>query len=179
MLTSKKVIGINAQKGAVLIISLLILVLMTIIGVTAMQGTTLQEKMTGNLRDSNLAFQYAETALRAGELYLQGSGTKLFTNSGGLYLPTPAAQDPWKPRWLLVDWSNSTAVKAYSGNLGSYVSANPKYIIEDLGLSSSSNDFTTLKSQLPPPESRYYRVTSRATGGSSQAVVMLQTIYKN
>lgn len=45
------------QKGAVLAISLIILLLMTIIGVSAMQGTTLQEKMAGNLRDYNLAFQ--------------------------------------------------------------------------------------------------------------------------
>ena len=55
------------QSGAVLAISLIILLLLTIIGLTATQVTGLEEKMAGNLRDRNLAFQAAETALRAGE----------------------------------------------------------------------------------------------------------------
>lgn len=56
-----------SQRGATLIISLLILLVMTLIGVTAIQTTTMEEKMAGNMRDQNLAFQAAEAALRAGE----------------------------------------------------------------------------------------------------------------
>lgn len=36
---------------------------MTLIGTTAMQGTH-QQRMAGNMRDRNLAFQAAEAALR-------------------------------------------------------------------------------------------------------------------
>ncbi len=57
----------NKQTGAVLIVSLLMLTVMTMIGVTAMQSNLLQEKMAGNFRDSNLAFQAAEAGLRDGE----------------------------------------------------------------------------------------------------------------
>jgi type IV pilus assembly protein PilX len=49
----------------VLIVSLVILVVMTIVGVTAMRGTALEERMAGNLRDGTLAFEAAEAALRA------------------------------------------------------------------------------------------------------------------
>ena len=62
---------LGTQQGAVLIISLIILLLMTLIGTTGMQVTSLEEKMAGNMRDRNLAFQAAESALSAAETYLQ------------------------------------------------------------------------------------------------------------
>lgn len=55
------------QRGAALVISLIILALMTLIGVTAIQVSTQQEKMVANARDSNNAFQAAESALRRAE----------------------------------------------------------------------------------------------------------------
>lgn len=57
-------ISMTNQKGVVLITGLVFLVMMTILGVTAMQNTVLEERMAGNLRDENLAFQAAEAALR-------------------------------------------------------------------------------------------------------------------
>lgn len=55
------------QRGAVLIIALIMLLLLTMIGLGSMRGTALQENMAGNLRDSSLALQAAEAALRHGE----------------------------------------------------------------------------------------------------------------
>lgn len=55
------------QSGMVLIISLIMLVLLTIIGVSGMKVTALEEKMAGNDRDQSISFQAAETALRIGE----------------------------------------------------------------------------------------------------------------
>jgi len=43
------------------------LLLLTIIGAAAMRDTNLQERMAGNMRDHNLAFQAAEAALRFAE----------------------------------------------------------------------------------------------------------------
>jgi type IV pilus assembly protein PilX len=57
----------NQQTGAVLFISLIMLLLITLIGTTAIQTTTLDEKVTANLRNENMAFQAAETTLRQGE----------------------------------------------------------------------------------------------------------------
>lgn len=55
------------QRGAVLIVALVMLLLLTMIGLSSMRGTSLQEAMAGNLRDGNLALQAAEAALRKGE----------------------------------------------------------------------------------------------------------------
>lgn len=60
------------QRGAVLFTSLVMLLLLTIIGVTAMSNTTLQERMAGSFRDRDLAFEAGETALRAAEDWLDG-----------------------------------------------------------------------------------------------------------
>jgi Tfp pilus assembly protein PilX len=52
------------QSGVVLIISLVMLLALTLIGVTSSSVTGLQEKMAANSKDRNLAFQAAESALR-------------------------------------------------------------------------------------------------------------------
>lgn len=57
----------QAERGAVLIVALIMLLLLTIIGLSSMRGTSLQESMAGNMRDSNLALQASEAALRKGE----------------------------------------------------------------------------------------------------------------
>ena len=59
------------QGGAALVVGLILLVVITLVGVAAMQGTSLQEKMAGNLRDSNLSFQASEAVLRHCETILQ------------------------------------------------------------------------------------------------------------
>jgi type IV pilus assembly protein PilX len=59
------------QSGVALIISMLLLAAMTMISVISMQNTVLEEKMSGNTRDRQLAFEAAEAAIRAGERYVQ------------------------------------------------------------------------------------------------------------
>lgn len=52
------------EGGAILIVTLLFLVILTMLGITAMTGTTMEERMAGNTRDSAIALQAAEAALR-------------------------------------------------------------------------------------------------------------------
>lgn len=61
-----------AQRGSALIISLVILLVLTLIGITGMQTTVLEEKMAGNFRDKNIAFQAAESAMRDAEIVSKG-----------------------------------------------------------------------------------------------------------
>lgn len=58
------------QKGAVLVVALIMLLLLTILGVSSMQNTSLQEVMAGNTRDHTVAFESAELALREAEAKL-------------------------------------------------------------------------------------------------------------
>lgn len=57
----------HSQRGAILVVALIMLLLVTIIGIASMRDTSLQERMAGNLRDRELALQSAEAALRRGE----------------------------------------------------------------------------------------------------------------
>ena len=58
------------QRGATLLVAMIMLMLITIVGFSAMQTTTMQERMSGNLRDKELSFQAAEAALRSREAWL-------------------------------------------------------------------------------------------------------------
>lgn len=51
------------QRGSALIISLLILLVLTIIGVTALNSTVMEEKMASNFQTGNTAYQAAESAV--------------------------------------------------------------------------------------------------------------------
>ncbi len=67
------------QSGAALVVSLIFLVILTLLGLTAMQTGILEERMAGNTRDRNLAFQAAEAAMRDAEYDThcrQAGGTK-------------------------------------------------------------------------------------------------------
>ena len=51
------------QGGAVLIVAMIILVILTLLGVTAMNTTQLQERIASNTQEQVHAFQAAETGL--------------------------------------------------------------------------------------------------------------------
>ena len=57
----------NRERGAVLIVALVFLVILTMLGVTAMTGTTMELRMATNARDHAVALAAAEAALRDAE----------------------------------------------------------------------------------------------------------------
>src|SRR6185295_18447636 len=58
------------QRGAVLFVGLVFLVLLMLLAVTATNTSIMQERMTGGLRNSQLATSGAESALREAEASL-------------------------------------------------------------------------------------------------------------
>jgi type IV pilus assembly protein PilX len=159
------------ERGAALIVALILLLLMTVLGVTAMRTTTLQERMAGNARDSNLAFQSAEAALRGGEQLLEGA-IPPFTGVSGLLQVQPGAGQV--PFWNAYDWAgNSRTVTGVTG-----VYANPQYVVEELPVSLSSANGSLVEGGGGVGEAGFYRITARAVGGSADAVAILQTTYR-
>lgn len=157
------------ESGAVLVISLITLLLLTLIGLTGTQVTGLEEKMAGNMVDRNLAFQAAESSLRAGENFLTQATLPDFTATGtnGLYsiTGTPPDKDD--------DWSTFNTV-TYAVSLG-HVKASPEYVIQrmpNVGGSGESLEAGTYT------ESEMYRITARGVGGTSTAVVVVQSTYR-
>lgn len=170
------------QRGAVLFIALILLLVLTMIGVTSMQSTTLQERMAGNMRDYNLAFQAAETALREGEAFLQQPVLPNFDPAIGFYqaVDVNSGNPPPDPIYKTVDWDNASE----SAALGSYgdgpatlagVATPPSYIIEELPPVIPTGGSLAADTAAV---SVMYRITAHATGGSANAIVELQTTFR-
>ncbi len=172
----------SQQRGAALITSLIILLVLTVLGVSAMSTSSLEELMAGNLRDQNLSFQAAEAALQDGERFIDSWGgtppaaTSSGTNSGvytqdefGLYEFT--AFDTTNV------WNNAVAT-TYGADTGIAISnlgevqALPMYIIEEEDFVAKDASF---RAQTQREGAYYYRVTARGVGASSNAVTLLQT----
>lgn len=163
--------GSVPQQGSALIIALVFLLVMILIGVTAMQGTTQQETMAGNARQRNLAFQATEAALRSGEQSLEVSGPAAVT------LPTTFTGPTTDPGtfWMNYDWTGSTA---YNGTLDPTLSAPPRYVIEQpIAMSVVDETSAALGPKVTVPVT-LYRVTARGLGGTADAMVILQTLYR-
>lgn len=165
----------HKQNGAVLFVSLIMLLVMTLLGIAGMQTTILEEKMAGNFKDRNMSFQAGEAALRAAESILITTPILPSFTGGtlGYYQPTSSGA----PRWdsSVVDWSDTASdVIAYTGTLENIATA-PAYIIEELPPVAEGGGSLEAGVSL---ENRYYRITTRSTGGTNTAVVILQSTYK-
>lgn len=154
---------LRGERGSALAIALIFLLLMTLLGVSAMQGSNLQERMAGNLRDRNMAFQAAEAALRTGETWLMDvlnqSDANLNPN-----LIDPAAWDGSAPAGAVVP---PEPVVGLDGQLAS----DPLFYVAEPSL-------RRIGIQLPPDFRRIYPVTARGEGGSDVAVVVLQSTFE-
>lgn len=55
--------GVKRQQGVVLVISLLLLLVITLVGMSSLSTTTLEEKMTSNMQAKHVVFQAADTTI--------------------------------------------------------------------------------------------------------------------
>ncbi|MCK4951762.1 MAG: hypothetical protein KAS48_08080 [Gammaproteobacteria bacterium] len=192
-------IGLHSrQQGAVLVISLIILLIMTMLGVTAMRSTIMEEKMAGNMRDRSMALQASEAAIRAAETLIEGlATTSAFTDtveSDGLFegrgdqtnynSPLPNTDGSVKGYTDAAFWANGYAktLEAYSSGTVGGVSTQPRYFIEYLGDtesggSSSLNQGQGAGSLKSSSDISMFRITSRGTGGSDNAHVIIRSHY--
>lgn len=162
------------QRGAILVTSMLLLLVLTIIGVTVMQMSRMQERMAGNTRDVNLAFQAAEGAMRGAELYVRQQKSR----------PLGCSTSPCQV-WLQDSLTGSIANRdadwwkdngqTYSQATMAGVEEAPTSVVEELGF--VRTDGGVVLGQDPPDGRDFYQVTSRSTGGSGLADVVLQSTY--
>ncbi len=122
-------IGMASQRGVALAVVLILLVVMTLLGLVALRGTLMQERMSSSQYDRSLSFQAAEAALREGESVAidrpadPGGGC----DAKGV-CSTPVPTDT--PRWLASNWATISKVStADTGDLASPA----RYIIEYMG----------------------------------------------
>lgn len=73
------------QSGAALLVALVLLLVLTLIGVSGMTSVGLQERMAGSLSERAGYFEAAEAGLRHAERYLSSAVVPAFDNSAGRY----------------------------------------------------------------------------------------------
>lgn len=148
------------QRGVVLIVALIFLVLLTILALSASGRSLLQERMAGGLRNTSLADMAAETTLRGVEWKLWTSTTKLTSApllcgsgvlAGNCYRYDPSNTALYGANgtvtkfrggagWITTGTAtykgadNATDFTALTGNqLTGALAKNPVYLIEDMG----------------------------------------------
>jgi type IV pilus assembly protein PilX len=104
------------QNGVVLVISLLMLLVLTMIGLAATRSTALEERMAANQNDTEVAFQAAEAALRDGEGQLSAAALPDFeANAAGAYDQSTMISP--QGDWRQMDWSDTTKIAKYHGGI--------------------------------------------------------------
>ncbi|BCB26375.1 hypothetical protein SKTS_12610 [Sulfurimicrobium lacus] len=168
------------ERGVTLVIALIFLVMLTLIAVTAAQNSGQEERMAGNTRQRDLAFQAADATLS----YV-GANLSAILNITACPAPLPTkfstavtgflAWDPTRDNdaayWSSYNWAAQSITAPSTLGLTVIPLANwPSYVVEQLPNSAAAGP--------PPVTSCFYRVTVRGQGIDPNAVVILQAIYK-
>jgi len=164
----------SGQRGAALVTSILLLMVLTIIGVTVMQMSRMQERMAGNTRDLNLAFQAAEGAMRGAEGFIRAQGLRPIGCSTGPCDVWAEATDVGTVANKDADWWDTNG-KTYGQAAMAGVSAAPSSVIQEMGF--VRTDGGVVVGQDPPDGRDFYEVTSRSTGGTGLAEIVLQSTF--
>ena len=150
------------ETGAVLITGLLLMTVLTILVLSAVSSTILEERMASNIRDRQTAFQRAEQAFKVAEAALANSPYDPFVassfsatcDSGNCFSAQEVAD--WATQ---VDW-DTEGIDAGDG---------ARYVVKFIGYASGS---------IPEPGTMcdvLFHVTARAPGNNENTFVILQT----
>lgn len=166
------------QKGAVLFLSLVILLVLTLLAVSGMQGSIMQERMSTAQRDGMFALEIAETAMREAEATLDGlSDLSAFSGTNGYYdgtdstvsVPSPFDASTWADTGNFVQGTEVDGITPafmfeYKG----------KVVVDAEG--QLPRDFSQYGSD-GDSEFDYARILVRATGPSGSSIRLLEGFY--
>lgn len=178
------------QRGVALVVSLIMLVLATLIGLASVRGTNLQERMSANMYDRSLAFQRAESALRAAEEAITLNGLIVDLRgvdcSAAAGVPCPVIPENTftgsSTNWVAVDAAHDVNDAKTPGT--------PEYFIQFMGTGlSESNldldsnaDYAAYGSNGSQADNvAFYRITARSSAPADTAdrsIVVLQATVK-
>ncbi len=190
----------HKQQGFVFVTGLVFLVVISLLGVTAMKTATLEERMAGNLRDRNLALQAAEMGLRYAEQHIRDNdpGTNVpnpidgvtdfdeaCTNGLCYYgAGDPAPGEPGAANTAFAWTTNCTpdCPIVYTAGI-TFITNGFPYIAPALpaGVLAPPTYLIEGIQKIPAGSSsarHYYRITVRAQGAQLGTVVRLQEIFR-
>ncbi|HWX67139.1 MAG TPA: PilX N-terminal domain-containing pilus assembly protein [Rhodanobacter sp.] len=178
------------QRGVALVVALLLLVVITLVGLAAVRGTIMQQKMASNLFDRQIAFQSAEAAMRAAQARIGTNPGDIARNcqAGGVFCQGNPFNDPNLPAGKIITVTSGTSAGQFSAS--KLATSQPQYVVENMGNWYNPSTSTgygqsanahNYGAQGTSTTAVYYRVTARsgdpATVGD-RAVVVLQAMVK-
>lgn len=188
----------NNQRGAVLIVALVLLVVMTVLGVSSMQSSMMEEIMAGNIKDCNQGFQAAEAGIRDATEWLSTRRTKpeaSLSAANNVYSKDAyTLGDEVTPATLKYDWDNNaiqfgkldSSIETLSNHIGtcstskttstgplSNLYAPPCSVIEEHSFVPDDLDPDTRAKGIGR---YYYRITTRGFGGTDKSQPRLEAI---
>jgi type IV pilus assembly protein PilX len=184
MKTDWKVRPGQHQPGFALITGLLLLIVLSLIGLTTLNVTRLETLMAGSAREAAIAFQAAEAGLRDAEGSVQNTGTCT------LVIPATASgsgtygQLAVEPDYITRDWTSGTDFVTYVPNDYPEMQANmqPRHVTKHLGATCIVMGKTIrqrcLDPACPSPTCGWisdYRVTAWGTSRDATSTNLLQT----
>ncbi len=181
------------QEGFVLIVGLVILGLLTMLALSSMRDTTMQEKMAGASRDSGLAFQAAESALRDAENCITGTtaGCAFNATNDAHFNEADAAFPAHNTLFNATTWAtidppgNPTDLVGIPSKKKGDATDGANYIIRQArtisgaadggGGDAGTGDYSTSKEKSPQA---IYEITARGAGASGVGQSVLRVYYR-
>ena len=171
----------SRQTGVVMFVALILLLILSLLGVTAARMQTVEERMARNDDNRQMGAQAAEAALRDAENgLLTGLYTNFAGNTAGLYDPLLANGSPVVPSI----WTTAGATLPYTG-AGPALSSlpapsrNPQIVIENLPPVAVAGDDLSVTSLNPAsPPVTVYRVSAQGVGADGTSTTTLQSIVR-
>jgi type IV pilus assembly protein PilX len=166
------------QSGISLIVSLVILAVLAMLGVSSFRTVSMQERMGAAIHDRNIALQSAESALREAEALARTNPTPPMNGCVAGLCATPVAGvvppavEPAVERWMdsnFKGWRDAA-------KLGNPTTATAQFFVEYMG----EHPTVFACDQQIPPEPTCMRAILRATArldqsAGTRASVMLQS----
>lgn len=168
------------QRGVVMFVALILLLILSLLGVTASRMQTVEERMARNDNNRQIGAQAAEAALRAAEVGLI-RGDPGFSNIGvdpGTYQPNFSTGNT---PLIGMNWSSTTASMPYPGPpLTSLpaVSQTPRIVVEQMITTAVSGDDISGVALTSPTPVNVYRVTAQGVGADGTSTSTLQSIVR-
>jgi type IV pilus assembly protein PilX len=164
------------QGGAVLVVGLIMLVVISLMGAVAYGVATQQERMSGNARDKLRAFEAAEASLRDCEAFI--SNPALVIAVDGSQVGVYAAAAATAPQvWQTVNFKSSTQARVLGTALAG-VSAQPACVIEQLTQMEVVPENNEQSDYKKPVQVTIYRVTALGFGVRPETTAIVQSTFR-
>lgn len=171
-------IAATHQSGIVLFVALILLLILSLIGVTVARMQTVEERMARNDHNREMGAQSAEAGLRQAERgLLAGIYTNFAANDNGLYVPSATIGSVIPT----LNWTSGTASIPYTGPALSAVplAQPPRYVIESLPpVAVPGESIAAVQYASPAPPVAVYRISAMGVGADDSSSTIMQSILR-